>query len=100
MWAGVLPVFPTCQLCKYAIELSFPREGCASSTTECEALPASLGIAAEMGISCVSIRDDSQLTAGQAEGTELSPLMKAYAGEMQKLECRFHSLELEHVPRG
>jgi hypothetical protein len=26
--------------------------------------------------------------------------MKAYAGEMQKLECRFQSLKLEHVPRG
>jgi hypothetical protein len=26
--------------------------------------------------------------------------MKAYAGEMRKLECRFHSLKLEHVPRG
>jgi hypothetical protein len=27
-------------------------------------------------------------------------LMKAYAGEMQKLECRFQSLKLEHVPHG
>jgi hypothetical protein len=27
-------------------------------------------------------------------------LMKAYAGEMRKLECHFHSLKLEHVPRG
>jgi hypothetical protein len=26
--------------------------------------------------------------------------MKPYAGEMRKLECRFHSLKLEHVPRG
>jgi hypothetical protein len=26
--------------------------------------------------------------------------MKAYAGEMRKLECRFHSLKLEHVPHG
>jgi hypothetical protein len=38
--------------------------------------------------------------AGHAEGTELSPLMKPYAGEMRKLECRFHSLKLEHFPRG
>jgi hypothetical protein len=48
----------------------------------------------------LSIRGDSQLTDGHAEGTELSPLMKAYAGEMRKLECRFYSLKLEHVPRG
>jgi hypothetical protein len=53
-----------------------------------------------MGISCLSVRGDSQLTVGQAEGTELSPLMKAYAGEVQKLECRFQSLKIEHVPRG
>jgi ribonuclease HI len=61
-------------------------------------LLASLRIAAEMGISCLSIRGDSQLTAGNAEGTKLSPLMKAYASEMRKLECRFHSLKLEQVP--
>jgi hypothetical protein len=52
-----------------------------------------------MGISHLSIRGDSQLTIGQAEGTEVNPLMKAYTGEMRKLECRFQSLKLEHVPR-
>jgi hypothetical protein len=26
--------------------------------------------------------------------------MKAYTSEMRKLECHFHSLKLEHVPRG
>jgi hypothetical protein len=63
-------------------------------------LLASLRIAAGMGISRLSIRGDSQLTAGHAEGIELSPLMKAYVGKMRKPECRFHSLKLEHVPRG
>jgi hypothetical protein len=53
-----------------------------------------------MGISCLSIRGDSQLIAGQAEGVKLSLLMKAYAGEVRKLECHFNSLKLEHVPRG
>jgi hypothetical protein len=61
---------------------------------------ASLRIAVGMGISSLSVWGDSQLTVGQAEGTELSPLMKAYAGEVRKLECRFQSLKLEHVPRG
>jgi hypothetical protein len=88
------------QLRKYAIQVAFPREGCASSTAECEGRLASLRIAARMGISRISIRGDSQLTAGLAEGVELSPLMKAYAGEVRKLECRFHSLKLEHDPRG
>jgi hypothetical protein len=53
-----------------------------------------------MGISHLSICGDSQLTAGQAEGVKLSLLMKAYAGEVRKLECNFNSLKLEHVPRG
>jgi hypothetical protein len=53
-----------------------------------------------MGISRLSIRGDSQLTASQAEGVKLSPLIKAYAGEMRKLECHFNSLKLEHAPRG
>jgi hypothetical protein len=53
-----------------------------------------------MGISCLSIRGDSQLTAGQAEGVKLSLLMKAYVGEVRKLECHFNSLKLKHVPRG
>jgi hypothetical protein len=53
-----------------------------------------------MGIYRLSIEGDSQLTASHAEGVEFSPLMKAYAGEVQKLECRFHSLKLEHVPHG
>jgi hypothetical protein len=26
--------------------------------------------------------------------------MKAYAGKMRKLECRFHSLKLKHFSRG
>jgi hypothetical protein len=98
--AGVLLVSPTGQLHKYAIQLAFPREGCGSSTVECEGLLASLRIAARMGFSRLFIRGDSQLTAGHAKGAEFSPLMKAYAGEMRKLECRFHSLKLEHVPCG
>jgi hypothetical protein len=57
-------------------------------------------ITARMGISCLSIWGDSQHTTGHAEGVELSPLMKAYTGEMLKLECRFHSLKLKHAPRG
>jgi ribonuclease HI len=82
MGAGVLLASQTGQLRNYAIQLAFPREGCASNTAECKALLASLRIAARMGISHLSIRGDSQLTIGQAEGTEVNPLMKAYAGEM------------------
>jgi hypothetical protein len=52
-----------------------------------------------MGISHLFVLGDSLLAAGPAEGVELSPLMKAYAGEVRNLECCFHSLKLEHVPR-
>jgi hypothetical protein len=69
MGAGVLLVSPTGQLCKDAIQLAFPREGCASSTVGCEAFLASLRIAAGIGISLLSIRGDSQLMASHAEGT-------------------------------
>jgi hypothetical protein len=65
---------------------------------ECEGMLASLRIAAGMGISRLSIRGYSQLTAGHVEGAEFNPLMKAYAGKMWNLDCRFHSLKLEHVP--
>jgi hypothetical protein len=52
-----------------------------------------------MGISHLFIRGDSQLTAGQAKGVKLSPFMKAYAGEVRKLECQFNSLKPKYVPR-
>jgi hypothetical protein len=66
----------------------------------CEGVLTGLRIAVGLGISHLSIRDNSQLTAGQAEGVRMSPLMKAYVDEVRKLECHFCSLKLEHVPRG
>jgi hypothetical protein len=36
--------------------------------------------------------------ASQAGKVAFSPLMEAYAGKEQKLECCFSSLKLEHVP--
>jgi ribonuclease HI len=94
----MLLVSPTGQLHKYAIQLAFPLERCTSSTVECEGLLASLRIASGMGISHLSVWGDSKLAAGHAKGVEIIPLMKAYTGEVQKLECHFHSLKLEHVP--
>jgi hypothetical protein len=38
-----------------------------------------------MRVSHLSIRGDSQLMAGQAEGVKLNLLIKAYAGEVRKL---------------
>jgi hypothetical protein len=65
MEAGVLLVSPMGELHKYTIQLA--GEGCASSTAECEALLASLRIAAMMGISRLSIRGDSSWPAMQKE---------------------------------
>jgi hypothetical protein len=42
--AGVLLVSPMGQIHKYVIQLTFPQQGCASSTTECEGLLAGLRI--------------------------------------------------------
>jgi ribonuclease HI len=96
----VLLVSPMGQHHNFVIQLTFPREGCASNTSECEGLLAGLMIAARMGISRLSIHGDSQLTASQAEGVKLIPVMKAYVGKVRKLECHFNSLKLDHVPRG
>jgi ribonuclease HI len=97
---GVLLVSPTGQHHKYIIQLAFPREGCASSIAECEGLLAGLRITVGLGISCLSIRGDSQLTVSQAEGVRMSPLMKEYVDKVQKLRSHFCSLKLKHVPRG
>jgi hypothetical protein len=98
--ADVLLVSPMGQIHKYVNQLASPREGCASSTSKFEGLLASLRIAVGMGIFHLSICGNAQLTTGQAEGVKLSPLMKAYAGDVQKLECHFNSFKLEHVPYG
>jgi ribonuclease HI len=67
---------------------------------ECEGLLAGLRIAARLGITHLAVLGDSQLMADQADGAYMSPIMKAYMGEMRRLECCFSGLELEHVPRG
>jgi ribonuclease HI len=98
--AGVLLVSPMGQIHKYVNQLASPREDCTSSTAEFEGLLAGLRIAIGIGIFHLSIRGNAQLTTGQAEGVKLSPLMKAYVGDVQKLECHFNNFKLEHVPRG
>jgi hypothetical protein len=94
LWAGVLLVSPTSQHLKYVVQLAFPQEGCAISTLECEGLLAGLRITVGLGVTHLAICDDSQLTADQANGVGMIPLMKAYAGDVRKLERRFYSLKL------
>jgi ribonuclease HI len=57
--ASVLLVSPTGRIHKNIIQLAFPREGCTSSTAECEGLLAGLRITAGMAISHLSIHGDS-----------------------------------------
>jgi hypothetical protein len=98
--AGVLLVSPNGQRLKYVVQLTFSWESCAYNTTECEGLLAGLRIAAGLGMTHLAVRGDSQVTSDQAGGACMSPLMKAYMGEMHRLERCFSSLELEHVSRG
>jgi ribonuclease HI len=95
---GVLLFSPTGQCLKYVVQLAFHRESCARSTAECESLLAGLRIVEGLGVTHLAVWGDSQLTPGQAGRTYMSPLMKAYAGGMRKLEHCFSNLKLEHVP--
>ena len=56
-------------------------------------------IAADLGISKLIVRGDSQLVVKQVNKDYQSPLMEAYVDEVRKLEERFDGLQPEHVPR-
>jgi ribonuclease HI len=96
--AGVLLVSPTQERFKYILHLAFQRGRYDSSTAECEGLVASLKIAMSLGISRLMVRSDSRQAISLAGRISASPLMRAYADEVRKLETRFGSLRLEHLP--
>jgi ribonuclease HI len=100
LWTDVLLVSPTGQHLKYIVQLAFPQEGCNSSTVEYEGLLAGMRIVVGLGVTHLTIRGDSQLMVGQVGEAGMSPLIKAYAGAIRRLERYFSSLELEHIPHG
>ena len=83
---------------KYVVQMHFAQKEATNNTTEYEGLLAGLGIAAELGIKKLIIRGDSQLVVRQVNKDYQSPLMEAYVEEVRRLEERFDSLQIEHVP--
>ena len=97
--AGALLIAPTGEHLKYVIQMHFPREMYTNNTAEYEGLLAGLRIAADLGIKKLIVRGDSQLVVRQVNKDYQSPLMEAYVDEVRKLEERFDSIQVEHVPR-
>jgi ribonuclease HI len=83
---------------KYLVCLHFPAS---NNVAEYEALINELCITIELGIRWLNIRGDSQLVIDQVmkESNYHNPKMVAYCQEVRKLEDKFNSLELNHIPR-
>ena len=79
--------------------MHFPREVSTNNTAEYEGLLAGLRITVDLGIKKLVVRADSQLVVKQVNKDYQSPLMKAYADEVRKLEERFDGIQAEYVPR-
>jgi ribonuclease HI len=83
---------------RYVIRLHFSTS---NNVAEYEALVTGLRIAIELGVRHLDVRGDSQFVIDQVMKS-LScrdPKMEAYCQEVQRLEDKFHGLELNHVAR-
>src|SRR6185503_577043 len=96
--AGLLFISPLGEHMRYVIRLHFPAS---NNMAEYEALLNGLRIAIELGIKCLDVRGDSQLVIDQVmkESSCHDPKMEAYCNAVHRLEDKFDSLELNHVPR-
>ena len=83
---------------RYMVRLHFPSS---NNVAKYKALVNGLCIAIELGIRCLDIRGDSQLVVNQVmkESSCHDTKMAAYYREVQWLEDKFDSLELNHIPR-
>ena len=96
--AGLLFISPLGDHMRYVIRLHFPAS---NNMAEYEALLSGLRIAIELGVKCLDVRGDSQLVIDQVlkESSYHDPKMEAYCKAVRRLEDKFDSLELNHVPR-
>jgi ribonuclease HI len=80
------------------VRLLFPAS---NNVAEYEALINGLHIAIELGVRRMNVRGDSQLVIDQVMNASTchNPKMAAYCQEVRRLEDKFDSLELNHVPR-
>jgi ribonuclease HI len=80
------------------VHLLFPAS---NNVAEYEALINGLCIAIKLGVRRLDVRGDSQLVISQVmkESSCHNPMMAANCQEVCRLEDKFDSLELNHVPR-
>ena len=83
---------------RYMIHLHFPSS---NNVAKYEALVKGLRIAIELGIRRLDIQGESQLVVNQVmkESSYHDAKMAAYCQEVRRLEDKFDSLELNHIPR-
>jgi ribonuclease HI len=96
--AGLLFISPLGKHVRYVIRLHFPAS---NNVVEYEALFNGLRITVELGVRRLDARGDSQLVIDQVMKNShcRDRKMEAYCGEVQRLEHKFHGLELNHVAR-
>jgi ribonuclease HI len=95
---GLLFISPLRVHMRYLIRFHFPAS---NNVAKYEALVTGLRITVELGVRHLDVRGDSQLVIDQVI-KNLScrdPKMEAYCEEVQRLEDKFHGLELNHVAR-
>jgi ribonuclease HI len=96
--AGLLFISPLGKHVRYVLCLHFPAS---NNVAEYEALVNGLCIAVELGVRHLDARGDSQLVIDQVMKNSHchDQKMEAYCDEVQRLETKFHGLELNHVAR-
>jgi ribonuclease HI len=93
---GLLFISPLRVHMRYVIRLHFAAF---NNVAEYEALIAGLRIAIELGVRHLDVCGDSRLVIDQVmkSSSRRDPKMEAYCEEVQRLEDKFHGLELNHV---
>jgi ribonuclease HI len=96
--AGLLFISPLGKHVRYVLRLHFPAS---NNVAEYEALVNGLRIAIELGVRRLDAWGDSQLVIDQVMKNShcRDQKMEAYCDEVQRLEDKFHGLELNHVAR-
>jgi ribonuclease HI len=95
---GLLFISPLGKHVRYVLRLHCPAS---NNVAEFEALVNGLCIAIELGVRCLDARGDSQLVIDQVMKNSHchDQKMEAHCDEVQRLEDKFHGLELNHVAR-
>ena len=96
--AGVILTSPTGDTVCYVLQIMYTDS---NNAAEYEALLHGLWMAVSMGIQCLEVRGDSNLTISQINGDfdAKDPKMAAYRNAILKMSARFDGLEFHHVAR-